>query len=75
MVFGLSVSDSKKSKIRRLSFLPRVDFTIDVFDKKIRYTQVPLSELMYNLYKDGINKENAIRIIKAQITEVRKETK
>lgn len=75
MITGISLSDAKKSKVRRLSFLPRIDFSIDVFGKKLRYTQAPLSELMYNLYKDGFTKENAIKIVAAQITEIRKDEK
>lgn len=71
MPTGLSIKDSKPSKVRRLKFLPRLSFSMDFMNKRVEFTQAPLSELLYNLYRDGFSKENFMNVVVTQMKETR----
>ena len=71
MPTGISIKDSKPSKVRRLRFLPRISFSMDIMNKRIEFTQAPVTELLYNLYQDGFSKDNFMKVVMAQMTEAK----
>lgn len=49
MAAFISVDKAKVSKLKRLRFLPRFGFTVDVAGYKITYKQAPILETIYNV--------------------------
>ncbi len=64
MINCLSVNKSKKSKITRLSFLPRLGLFIDVGNYEIIYRHAPIFESLVNLYQKGFSHENFKKIVR-----------
>ena len=70
MPTSISFGDEVKSKITRLSFLPRFGFTCDFMGYHFEYRQAPVTELVYNMYKRGMDKDAFIDVVMTQITEI-----
>lgn len=70
MLTSISFGDEVKSKVTRLSFLPRFGFTCDFLGYHFEYRQAPMTELLYNMYKKGMDKDSFIEVVKTQLTEI-----
>lgn len=70
MAISLCVKKSRESKIRRLSFLPRIGVSIDFAGKKYAYKQAPLLEAVVNLFDRGFSMKNLMEVAKDQLGEI-----
>ena len=61
---------SKKSKLRRLSFLPRIGITVDFAGKQYGLFQVPFTELLFNMKDRDFSLANIISVSRQQIDEI-----
>jgi len=61
---------SKKSKIKRLSFLPRIGITIDFAGQLMTYRQAPLLETAVNVIRRGLSMKNLISVAEVQLNEI-----
>jgi hypothetical protein len=70
MAYVITSRPSKKSKLRRLSFLPRIGLTIDFAGKQYGYFQVPIAELLLNMIGRDFTMANIISVSHQQIKEL-----
>lgn len=70
MAYVITSRPSKKSKLRRLSFLPRIGITVDFAGTQYGYFQVPITEMLLNLVGRGFTLENVISVSHQQIKEL-----
>lgn len=70
MSIVLTSRPSKPSKLKRLSFLPRIGITVDFAGHQFGYFQVPLIENFVNLVGRGFTVENIIENAHQQIREL-----
>lgn len=66
----ICIEKSKKSKVTRLPFLPRIGITIDLGGRQIIYRQAPFLEFAFNLMSRGFSKRNMIEIAQQQFREI-----
>lgn len=65
-----SAEKTKPSRTRKLPFLPRIGFVIDVAGRRFSIRQVPLLESLTNLIQWGLSRSNLERIEAEQLAEV-----
>jgi len=70
MAFVLTSRPSKKSKLKRISFLPRIGITLDVAGKQYGYFQVPLTETLLNMQGRPWSLKSLIATAHLQIKEL-----
>lgn len=70
MAYVLTSRPSKKSKLRRLSFLPRIGITVDFAGTQYSYFQVPILEMLVNLAGKEWNLKNVVETSHQQISEL-----
>jgi len=70
MAYVFTSRPSKKSKLRRLSFLPRIGLTVDFAGTQYGYFQVPITELLFNMLGREITLANVISVSHQQIKEL-----
>jgi hypothetical protein len=70
MACVITTRPSKKSKLQRLSFLPRIAITIDFAGTQFGYFQVPFTELLLNMRGRKFNLDNIIAVSHQQIKEL-----
>ena len=71
MATMLSVQKSERSKLRKLPFLPRFGFTIEVAGRQLTYRQVPLLETLLNARERGLTLKNLLSVAAEALDEVR----
>jgi hypothetical protein len=71
MALFFDVQKSKKSKVRRLGFLPRIGITLDFGGKSLRYKQAPILETVFNAIIQGPSKKTLTQIVKNQFKEIK----
>lgn len=62
---------SSKSKLSRLSFLPRIGLTIDFAGKQFSYFQVSMIEAFWNMPRGQRTVANLIKLSEQQIKEIK----
>lgn len=60
----------KKSKVKRLNFLPRIGLTIDFAGTQITYRQAPILETVVNLFDRGFSMKNLMDVSFEQLQEI-----
>jgi hypothetical protein len=70
MANQLCVEKSKRTKTRKLPFLPRFGFVIEVGGRQISYRQVPMTETLLNLRERGFSMKNFVRVALEQLGEI-----
>lgn len=70
MIHLFKVENLKKSKTRKLPFLPRFGFVFEVAGKRVSFRQVPLTETVANLFERGPSLSNLKNIISEQLQEI-----
>jgi hypothetical protein len=68
---SLCVEKSKRTKTRKLPFLPRFGFIVEIGGRQIAYRQVPLTETLLNLRERGFSMKNLVKVAMEQINEVK----
>ena len=71
MGIDFSSTKIKKSKTRRLQFLPRFGFTIELGGRKFTYKQVPVIETIFNLKGKKVTLENIKKVAEIQLNEIK----
>jgi hypothetical protein len=66
---SINSKKSPKSKIKRLSFLPRFGFTIDFLGYQFNYKQAPIIETLINIKKS--KGRGIIAVSKDQFNEIK----
>ena len=66
----LCVEKSKKSKVRRLAFLPRFGLTVDIGGRQFIYRQAPMLETVVNLFHRGFSMKNLMNVAHDQLSEI-----
>ena len=70
MVNQLKIEKARKSRSRKIPFLPRFGFVVEFAGKKISYRQAPLFETMVNLLDRGPSFSNFQKIVLEQLYEI-----
>ena len=66
----ICVEKSKPSAVKRLKFLPRFGFVVDVAGREITYRQAPVLETLLNLSKKGLSMKNFMEVAFQQLSEI-----
>lgn len=70
MVSVFRIEQSRKTRSRKLPWLPRVGFVLDIGGRRISYRQAPVLETLFNLLERGASKTNLNKIIAEQLYEI-----
>jgi len=71
MANSLSFNKSPKSKLKRLSMLPRFGFTVDFAGYEFSYRQAPILEALMNLRGKSISLQTLLDISLKQLEEIK----
>lgn len=70
MSISISVEKARKSRVKRLSFLPRFGFYMDFGGRQLAYRQVPVLETLFNLRSRRLPGKDFFDIVIQQLREV-----
>ncbi len=70
MVNILRIERSKRTRSRKLPYLPRIGIVIDFGGRRISYRQAPIIETILNLIERGASRSNFDKIITEQLYEI-----
>lgn len=71
MASEIQINKSKKSKTRKLPFLPRIGLYIDVAGYEVFIKNAPLGETLWNLYERGFSTTNLTKVAREQLKEIK----
>lgn len=70
MINLLRIERVKKTRTRKLPFLPRFGIVVDVAGRRLSYRQAPIFETILNLLERGATKSNFDKIVMEQLYEI-----
>lgn len=70
MSISISIEKARKSRLKRLSFLPRFGFYLDFGGRQVAYRQTPVLETLFNLRKRRLSARDFFDVALQQLVEV-----
>ncbi len=70
MINLLRIERVKRTRSRKIPFLPRIGLVVEVAGRRVSYRQAPIFETILNLLERGATKSNFDKIVMEQLYEI-----
>ncbi len=70
MANQLCIQKIKKSKTRKLPFLPRIGLTLELGNRQIVFRSAPLLETVLNVWQRGFSQKNLMEVGLEELSEI-----